>query len=109
MTTKSWKLYHRPTAKGTASLPQPSDGLNLEIGPRLEGHLSRFSTIQTHSSCRFHLAVDFLGLRRSGSWSQFIDPPQDFPKQVPGHGNLGQLEREVPAVADNLGPDLDHP
>ncbi len=36
-----------------------------------------------------------LGLRRSGSSSQFIDPPQDFPKQVPGHGDFGQLERDV--------------
>ncbi len=29
----------------------------LEIGPRLEGHLPIFSGIQTHPSCRFHLAV----------------------------------------------------
>jgi non-ribosomal peptide synthetase component F len=35
----------------------------LEIGPRLEGHLSRFPAIQTHPSCRFDLAVDVLGLR----------------------------------------------
>ncbi len=66
-----------------------------------------FSVIQTHSSCRFLLAVDSLGLRRCGSWSQFIDPPQDFPKQVPGHGDFGQLERDVPAMADHLGTDLD--
>ncbi len=33
--------------------------------------------------------------------------PQDFPKQVPGHGNFGQLERDVPAMADNFAPDLD--
>ena len=37
---------------------QPSDGLILEIGPRLEGHLARFPAIQTHPSFRFHLAVD---------------------------------------------------
>jgi hypothetical protein len=99
-------LYHRSTAKGTASLPQPFDGLILEIGPRLEGCLSRFSAIQTHSSCRFLLAVDSLGLRWSGSSSQFIDPPQDFPKQVPGHGNFGQLERDGagPLVATYLPP-----
>jgi hypothetical protein len=40
-------------------------------------------------------AVDFLGLRRSGSSSQFIDAPQDFPKQIPRHGDLGQLERDI--------------
>ena len=41
--------------------------LILGISPRLEGHLTRFSAIQTRLSCRVHLAVDFLGLRRSGS------------------------------------------
>ncbi len=66
--------------------------------------LPKFSARQTHPSCRFHLAVDFLGLRRSESWSQFIDPPQDFPKQVPGYGDFGQLERDVPAMADNIDP-----
>ncbi len=45
-----------------------------------EGHLSIFSVIQTHPSCRVLLAVDFLGLRRSGSWSQIINQAQDFPE-----------------------------
>ncbi len=79
----------------------------LVIGPRLEGHSVILLAIQTHPSCRFLLAVDFLGLRWSGSSSQFIDPPQDFPKQVPGHGDFGQLERDVATVAHDLGPDLD--
>ncbi len=79
----------------------------LEIGPRLEGHSVIFLAIQTHLSCRFLFAVDSLGLSRSGSSSQFIDPPQDFPKQAPGHGNFGQLERDVPAMAANFGPDHD--
>ncbi len=48
-----------------------------------------------------------LGLRRSGSSSQFIDPPQDFPEQFLRHGEFGQLERDVPAMADIFGPDLD--
>ncbi len=107
MTSKLVGIVPPFPAGRTAFPPQPSDGLILEIGPRLEGHLSRFSTIQTHPSCRFHLAVDSLGLRRSGSSSQFIDPPQDFLKQVPRHGDFGQLERDVPAMADNFGPDLD--
>jgi len=59
----------------------------LVIGPRLEGHSAIFLAIQTHPSCRF--------------------PPQDFPKQVPGHGDFRHLERDVPAMADNFGPDLD--
>ncbi len=86
---------------------QPSDGMILAIGPRLEGHSVIFLAIQTHLSCRFLLAVDSLGLSRSGSSSQFIDPSQDFPKQVPGHDDLGQLERDVPAMAHDLGTDLD--
>ncbi len=79
----------------------------LVAGPRLEGHSVIFLAIQTHLSCRFLLAVESLGLRRSGSSSQFIDPPQDFPKQAPRHGNLRQLERDVATMADNFGPDLD--
>ncbi len=59
-------------------------------GPRLEGHSVIFLAIQTHLSCRFLLAVDSLGLRRSGSLSQFIDPPQDVPKRVREHGDFGQ-------------------
>ncbi len=66
---KPWNSYHRSTAKGTASLPQPSEGLILEIGPRVDGHLPRLSAIQTPPSCRLHLAGDFLGLRRNGSSS----------------------------------------
>ena len=27
-------------------------------------------------------------------------------KQVPGHGDFGQLERDVPTVPGHLGPDL---
>ena len=37
---------------------QPSDGMILVIGPRLEGHSVIFLAIQTHLSCRFLLAVD---------------------------------------------------
>ena len=31
-------MYHYPTAKGTASPVQPSDGMILAGAPRLEGH-----------------------------------------------------------------------
>ena len=43
---------------------QPSDGMILVIGPRLEGHSVIFLAIQTHLSCRFLLAVDSLGLHQ---------------------------------------------
>ena len=102
----SWNSYHFPTAKGTVSPLQPSDGMILVIGPRLEGHSVIFLAIQTHLSCRFLLAVDSLGLRRSGSSSQIINQAQDFPEQVPRHRHLSQLERNVAAMSDNLGPDL---
>ncbi len=87
--------------------PQPSDSPIFVIWPCSEAHSVIFLTIQTHLSCRFLRAIDSLGLRRSGSSSQFIDLPQDFPKQVPGHRHLGQLDRDVPAMADHLGTDLD--
>ena len=80
---------------GTVSPLQPSDGMISVIGPRLEGHSAIFLAIQTHPSCRFLLAVDSLGLRRSGSSTQLIDPPQEFPKQVSGHGDFRHLERTV--------------
>jgi hypothetical protein len=47
----------------------------LVIGPRFEGHSVIILAIQTHLSCRFLLAVDSLGLRRSGSSSQIINQP----------------------------------
>ncbi len=69
--------------------------------------MAKFFVIQTHLSCRFHLAVDFLGLRRSGSWSQIIDQAQYFSEQVPRHRHLGKLKSDVPTVPDHLGADLD--
>ncbi len=50
----------------------------LVIGQRLEDHSIIFLAIQTHLSRRFLLAVDFPGLRRSGSSTQLIDPPQEL-------------------------------
>ncbi len=72
-----------------------------------EAHSANFVVIHTPPFRRFYLALKFLGLRRNGSSSQFIDTPQDFSKQVPGHGDFGQLERDVATVAHDLGPDLD--
>ena len=79
----------------------------LVIGQGVESHLVVSLAIQTHLSCRIHLTIGSLGLRRNGSSSQIINQAQDFLEQAPRHRNLGQLERDVPAMADNLGPDLD--
>ncbi len=65
-----------------------------------EAHPTNFVVIHTHPSRRFYLAVKFLGLHRNGSSSQFIDTPQDFSKQVPGHGDFGQLEPPIARNAD---------
>ncbi len=109
MITKFVEVVPPSHREGPVSSLQPSHGMILVIGPRLEGHSVIFLAIQTHPSCRFLPAVDSPCPRRRGSWSQFIDRPQDFPKQAPRHGNLGQLERDVAAMADDLGPDLDNP
>ena len=37
---------------------------------------------------------------------QPIDETEDFSEQLPRNRNLGQLERDVPAVAHDLGTDL---
>ena len=73
----------------------------------MEGHFPRFSAIQAHPSCRFHLAIDFPGLRRGGSSPQSIDHPQDFLKQIAGHGGFRHLERGIATMADHLRADLD--
>ena len=53
--------------------------------------------IQRRRSCR----------RGIGRRPQFGDQPQDLCKQHPRHGNLGHLEGDIAAVADDLRPDLD--
>ncbi len=95
--------YHRRRNRVfSAAIRWPDFSVSLCPG----GPLPIFSVIQTHPSCRFLLTVDVPGLRRSGSWSQIINQAQDFPEQCPRHRHLGQLERDVPAVANNLGSDL---
>jgi hypothetical protein len=58
------------------------------IWPSLEPHLTNFVVIRTHLSCLFHLAVNFLSLRRNGSSSQIINQGQDFLEKALLHGNL---------------------
>ena len=84
---------------GTVPPLQPSDGMILVTGPRVEGHSILFLAIQTHPSGRFLLAVDSLSLRRRRSSTRLVDPPQDFPKQVPGHGDFRHLERDVATMS----------
>ncbi len=47
------------------------------------------SVIQTHLSRHFHLAVDFLGLRRGGSWSQPVNQARNLDEQ------FGQSKRVI--------------
>ena len=86
---------------------QPSDGMILVIGPRLEGHSVMFLAIQSTSPVAFSSpsipsAYAGAGLRRRSSPVQ----AQDFPEHVPRHRHLSQLERNVAAMSDNLGSDL---
>jgi hypothetical protein len=55
----------------------------------------------------FYLAMNFIGLRRNASSLQIINQTQEFPEQFPRHRHLGQLEHDVPAIADHLRIDLD--
>jgi len=88
--------------------PRQLYGSLIVVGwPCPEGHFPIIPVIQTHLSHRFCLTVDFLGLRRNGSSSQVINQAQDFPEQLPRHRHLGQLERDVPAMADDLGSNFD--
>ena len=54
-TPKFAEIEQLSHAKGTVSPLPPSDGMILVIGPRLEGHLPKFTAVQTHPFCRFHL------------------------------------------------------
>ena len=86
---------------------QLSDSQILVSWPCPEAHSGLFSNIQTHFSHRFCLAVDSLGLRRNGSSSEIINQAQDFLEQASRRRHLGQLEGNVPTMADHLGTDLD--
>ena len=105
MTSKFWRIVPPFHHQGNC-IPFPAIRWH-DFGNRtgLEGRLARFSAIQTHPSCRFHLAVDVPGLRQSGSWSQFINQAQYFPEHFSRHRHLGQLERDEAAMADHLGTD----
>ncbi len=41
------------------------------------------------------------------AYAPVLDQVQHFTKQVPRHGNLGQLERDIATMTDNLGSNLD--
>ncbi len=60
---RSWKGFR-------LSLPDSSIFVDWRCP---EAHSANFVVIQTQISRRFYVAVDFLGLRRGGSWSQIID------------------------------------
>ncbi len=69
ITVKSEPIVGQPATDGKNFALRPSDSSDLVIRPSLEAHLTNFVVIQTHLSCPFHRAVDYLGLRRNGSSS----------------------------------------
>jgi hypothetical protein len=68
--------------------------------------LASFFVIRIRLSCHFRSSVDDLGLRRNGSSSPVINQGQDLLEQAPWHSHLGQLERYITAMANDLGHNL---
>ena len=65
------------------------------------------AVLRTHSSCRRRASA---GVRRScRGWrrSELVDAAQDVGEQVARNGDLGHLERDVTAMADDLRANLD--
>jgi hypothetical protein len=62
----------------------------------------------THLSCRaIWMCLDQGPSWRQRGWPQPVDQMKYLGEQFPRHRDLGQLERDVPAMADNFGPNLD--
>ena len=59
------------------SVSFPSAVIRQVVWPYSEAHSANFFVFQTHLSLCFYLAVDPLGLRRSGSWSQVTTATND--------------------------------
>jgi len=59
-----------------------------------------------HTSPTVFLAVNLLDLRRNEFSSQVIKQGQDIMKQALRHSNIGQLESNIMAMADDLDSDL---
>jgi len=67
------------------------------IWPLLEAYLAKFVVIQTRLTCFFHLAVNFLGLRRNRALAWIVNQRQDFLEQGFRHGDLGfDLDQPLP-------------
>lgn len=64
------------------------------------------AVLRAHSSCRRRASAR--GRRSCWGWlrSEPVDAAQDVGEQVAGNGDLGHLERDVAAVADDLRADL---
>ncbi len=71
-----------------------------------EADITIFSTIQTHLSCHFHLVFYSLDLRRNGSSSQVINQAQNLLEKASWDRNLCQLESDIAAMTNDLGPNL---
>ena len=82
MAFKSMRSYPKCAALVMDFPPQLSDSLILVSWSCPEGHVPIIPVIQAYLSRTFHLAVDFLGLRRNRSWSQIINQAQDFLEQT---------------------------
>ena len=106
VTSKSISIIPKLHRRCNVFLRWPPTAWSLVIWWSSEAHLAIFVAIQTHLFRCFCRVVDPLGLRRNGSSSQVINQGQDFLEQASRHSNLGQLESDIAAMANDLGSDL---
>jgi hypothetical protein len=77
-----------------------------DIGAPSAGNAG-FVVIQTHLSLGLNAKQSSASRRYGCRWPQFRDQPQDIGEQISRDGDLGHLECDVAAVANDLRADLD--
>jgi hypothetical protein len=77
----------------------------LSVGGAQKSIRAILSSSRRTSSTVF-LAVNLLDLRQNGFSSQVIKQGQDIMKQAFWYSNIGQLESNITAMADDLDSDL---
>ena len=87
---------------------------NGPFGSQIVGLLGSRAAIRRFVSTKAYLSLRSLRLprpqspsRQGGRRPQLGDQRQDFPEHLSRNRDLGRLERDVAAVADDLGTDLD--
>ena len=94
----------RPWGKvGTSFWPY---GRGFGIQAATDGQFEPDFSLSGHTSPSAISSLRRSGWHRGGSM-QSIYQPQDFLKQIAGHGDFRHRERNIATMADNLGSDLE--